>query len=69
MHRRARMGIGYLPQEASIFRGLNAEDNIRAILEIAYPDRAAQDARLEELPEGIFHRAHPPVAVGGAFGR
>jgi len=68
MHRRARMGIGYLPQEASIFRGLNAEDNIRAILEIAYPDRAAQDARLEELLKefSIAHiRQSPSVALSG----
>ena len=35
MYRRARLGIGYLPQEASIFRGLNVEDNVRAVLEIA----------------------------------
>ena len=37
MYRRARLGIGYLPQEASIFRSLNVENNIRAILEIAVP--------------------------------
>lgn len=49
MYRRARMGIGYLPQEVSIFRGLTVEDNIMAILEIAVPDRALRAARLEEL--------------------
>ncbi|GAB4269373.1 MAG: LPS export ABC transporter ATP-binding protein [Pararhodobacter sp.] len=49
MYRRARMGIGYLPQEMSIFRGLSVEDNILAILEIAEPDRARRMARLEEL--------------------
>jgi len=68
MHLRARLGIGYLPQEASIFRGLNAEDNIRAILEIAYPDRAARDARLEELlgEFSITHiRQSPSVALSG----
>ena len=68
MHLRARRGIGYLPQEASIFRGLNAEDNIRAILEISYPDRKAQDARLEELLEefSISHiRQSPSVALSG----
>ena len=69
MHRRARMGIGYLPQEASIFRGLNAEDNIRAISRdrLSRPRGPGRQAR--GAPEGIFHRAHPPVAVGGAFGR
>ncbi|MEL7460458.1 MAG: LPS export ABC transporter ATP-binding protein [Pseudomonadota bacterium] len=49
MHRRAKLGIGYLPQEASIFRGLNAEDNIRAVLEIAVTDKGEQKARLEKL--------------------
>jgi lipopolysaccharide export system ATP-binding protein len=49
MYRRARMGIGYLPQEMSIFRGLSVEDNILAILEIAEPDRTARRERLEEL--------------------
>ncbi len=39
MYQRARLGIGYLPQEASIFRGLNVEDNIRAVLEVVEPDR------------------------------
>jgi lipopolysaccharide export system ATP-binding protein len=49
MYRRARKGIGYLPQEMSIFRGLSVEDNIMAILEIVMPDRAQRAARLEEL--------------------
>lgn len=49
MYRRARLGIGYLPQEMSIFRGLNVEDNILAILEIAEPDRTKRRERLEEL--------------------
>ncbi|MCB1406654.1 MAG: LPS export ABC transporter ATP-binding protein [Rhodobacteraceae bacterium] len=49
MYRRARRGIGYLPQEMSIFRGLSVEDNIMAILELAVPDRAERAARLEEL--------------------
>ncbi len=68
MHLRARMGIGYLPQEASIFRGLNAEDNIRAILEISQPDNSARDARLEELLNefSIEHiRRSPSVALSG----
>ncbi len=49
MYRRARLGLGYLPQEMSIFRGLSVEDNILAVLEIAEPDRAARRERLEEL--------------------
>lgn len=49
MYRRAQMGIGYLPQEVSIFRGLSVEDNILAILEIATPDRTSRNERLEEL--------------------
>lgn len=49
MYRRARLGIGYLPQEASIFRGLSVEQNIRAVLEATEPDRGARDAALEEL--------------------
>ncbi|MCB2053261.1 MAG: LPS export ABC transporter ATP-binding protein, partial [Geminicoccaceae bacterium] len=49
MHRRARRGIGYLPQEASIFRGLSVADNIMAILEVAEDDKAVRAARLEAL--------------------
>jgi len=49
MYRRAKLGIGYLPQEMSIFRGMSVEDNIKAILEIAVPDRHKRDQRLEEL--------------------
>ena len=49
MYRRARAGIGYLPQEMSIFRGLSVEENILAILEIVEPDRARRNDRLEEL--------------------
>ena len=49
MYRRARLGIGYLPQEASIFRGLTVEQNIRAILEIAEPDVEAREAMLDAL--------------------
>ena len=49
MYRRARLGIGYLPQEMSIFRGMTVEDNIKAILEIAVPDRHKRRKRLEEL--------------------
>ncbi|HGG04571.1 MAG TPA: LPS export ABC transporter ATP-binding protein [Aliiroseovarius sp.] len=49
MYRRARAGIGYLPQEMSVFRGLNVEDNIMAILEITEKDRHKRRERLEEL--------------------
>jgi len=54
MHRRARLGVGYLPQEASVFRKLSVEDNILAILELrADLDRAARERRLEELLEEL----------------
>lgn len=49
MYRRAKLGIGYLPQETSIFRGLSVEDNIKAILEIAVDDKKARRDRLEAL--------------------
>jgi len=49
MYRRAKLGIGYLPQEVSIFRGLSVEDNILAILEISEPDSHTRRERLEEL--------------------
>jgi lipopolysaccharide export system ATP-binding protein len=49
MYRRARLGIGYLPQETSIFRGLSVENNIRAILELVEPDRDLREERLELL--------------------
>jgi lipopolysaccharide export system ATP-binding protein len=49
MHRRARLGVGYLPQEASVFRGLNVESNIRAVLEVVEPVRSEREARLEAL--------------------
>jgi len=49
MYRRAQLGIGYLPQEMSIFRGMNVEDNIMSILEIAVKDRHRRRERLEEL--------------------
>lgn len=51
MYKRARNGIGYLPQEASVFRNLTVEDNIRAILELTSLSRSEQRARLEELIE------------------
>ncbi|MDP9195347.1 MAG: LPS export ABC transporter ATP-binding protein [Pseudomonadota bacterium] len=49
MYRRARLGIGYLPQEASVFRGLTVEDNIRAVLEVAEPDTDKRASMLETL--------------------
>lgn len=49
MYQRARLGIGYLPQEASIFRGMNVEDNIYSILEITEPNKAKRKEKLEEL--------------------
>ena len=49
MYRRAILGLGYLPQETSIFRGLTVAQNINAVLELAEPDPAARPARLEEL--------------------
>ncbi|HVM39068.1 MAG TPA: LPS export ABC transporter ATP-binding protein [Sphingomicrobium sp.] len=49
MYRRAILGLGYLPQETSIFRGLTVEQNILAVLEVAEPDRRARRARLEQL--------------------
>ena len=51
MYRRAILGLGYLPQETSIFRGLTVEENIRAVLEVAEPDPGERAARLERLLE------------------
>jgi lipopolysaccharide export system ATP-binding protein len=68
MYRRARLGIGYLPQEASIFRGLNVEDNIKAILEVVEPDRRRRAATLENLLDefGIQRlRKSPSIALSG----
>ena len=68
MYRRARLGIGYLPQEASIFRGLNVEDNIRAVLEVSEPDRHARAEQLEQLLEEFDIarlRKSPSIALSG----
>jgi len=53
MHRRAQLGLGYLPQEASVFRKLSVEDNIMAILEMRDMERAAREERLEQLLEEL----------------
>ncbi|MCG7362797.1 MULTISPECIES: LPS export ABC transporter ATP-binding protein [Acetobacterales] len=68
MYRRARMGLGYLPQEASIFRGLSLEDNIRAALEVVEPNRARREQMLDSLLAefGIAHlRRAPALALSG----
>ena len=68
MYQRARLSIGYLPQEASIFRGLNVEDNIRAVLEVVEPDRRRRDADLKALLDEFEiarHRKTPSIALSG----
>ena len=68
MYLRARMGIGYLPQEVSIFRGLSVEDNILTTLEVAQPDRHRRYERLDELLTefSINHlRKAPSIALSG----
>lgn len=68
MYRRARMGIGYLPQEASIFRTLSVEDNIKAILEIVEDDESKRENTLEQLLSefSIAHlRKSPAIALSG----
>jgi lipopolysaccharide export system ATP-binding protein len=57
MYRRARLGIGYLPQEASIFRGLTVEANIRAVLEVVEKNRRERERRLDQLLDE-FHISH-----------
>ena len=68
MYRRARLGIGYLPQEASVFRGLNVEQNVMAALEVIEPDPGTRDRMLDELLAefGISHlRRTPALALSG----
>jgi lipopolysaccharide export system ATP-binding protein len=68
MYRRARLGVGYLPQEASIFRGLTVEENIRAVLEVHVKDKKLREQKLDELLEE-FHirnlRTVPAIALSG----
>jgi len=68
MYRRARLGIGYLPQEASIFRGLTVEQNIRAVLEVIEPVVEAREAMIDQLLAefSITHlRRAPALALSG----
>jgi lipopolysaccharide export system ATP-binding protein len=68
MYRRARLGIGYLPQEASVFRGLTVEQNIMAALEVVEPERELRDRMLEGLLAefGISHlHRTPAIALSG----
>jgi lipopolysaccharide export system ATP-binding protein len=68
MYRRAILGLGYLPQETSIFRGLTVEQNIMAVLEVVEPDTDARSARLEQLLKDFgltALRAAPAMALSG----
>ncbi len=68
MYRRAVLGLGYLPQETSIFRGMTVEQNISAVLELAEPEKAARAERLEQLLEefGLTRlRASNAMALSG----
>ena len=68
MYRRAILGLGYLPQETSIFRGMSVEGNIMAVLEAAEPDRSVRAARLEQLLSefGLTGlRESPAMALSG----
>lgn len=68
MYRRARLGIGYLPQEASIFRGLTVEQNIMSVLELVEPDRKKRQDKLDGLLEEFDIarlRKSPSIALSG----
>jgi lipopolysaccharide export system ATP-binding protein len=68
MYRRARLGIGYLPQEASVFRGLTVEQNIMAALDVVEPERERRESQLDALLAefGISHlRRTPALALSG----
>jgi len=68
MYRRARLGVGYLPQEASIFRGLTVEQNVRAVLEVVESSRKERERSLDALLEE-FHITHlrkaPSISLSG----
>ena len=69
MYQRARLGIGYLPQEASIFRGLTVEQNIRAVLEVVEPSRKKREQQLDSLLDEFNItrlRKSPSIALSGA---
>jgi lipopolysaccharide export system ATP-binding protein len=68
IHRRARLGLSYLPQEASIFRRLSVADNVRAILQLYHSDEAAVETRLDELLQDLHvgHlRNNPAISLSG----
>jgi lipopolysaccharide export system ATP-binding protein len=68
MYQRARLGIGYLPQEASIFRGLTVEQNIRAVLEVVEPSRKKREQQLDSLLDEFNItrlRKSPSIALSG----
>jgi lipopolysaccharide export system ATP-binding protein len=68
MYQRARLGIGYLPQEASIFRGLNVEENIRSVLEVVEPDARRRERDLDALLDEFNItrlRKSPSIALSG----
>ncbi len=68
MYQRARLGVGYLPQEASIFRGMSVEDNVMAVAELVEPDRAARIAQVDSLLRELHveHlRSQPATSLSG----
>lgn len=69
MYRRARLGLGYLPQEASVFRGLSVEENIMAVLQLFMTDRDQREDRLDQLLSDFslshVRRSHPMTLSGG----